>query len=76
MLTTGDKDTRVSPLQARKMTARLQSATTSGHPVILRYHPKAGHAANYGMPVSRTIEDMAMELAFLLDELSLDAPEP
>jgi len=75
MLTSGDKDTRVSPLQARKMTARLQAATTSGRPVILRYHPKAGHAANYGMPVSRTIEDMAMELAFLLGELSPDAPE-
>ncbi len=74
MLTSGDKDTRVSPLQARKMTARLQSATTSGRPVILRYHPKAGHAASYGMPVSRTIEDMAMELAFLLRELS--PPEP
>ncbi len=75
MLTSGDKDTRVSPLQARKMTARLQSATTSGRPVILRYHPKAGHAANYGMPVSRTLEDMAMELAFLLGEISPDAPE-
>ncbi len=76
LLTSGDKDTRVSPLQARKMTARLQAATSSGLPVLLRYHPKAGHAANYGMPVSRTIEDMAMELAFLLGELSPDAPEP
>jgi len=76
MLTSGDKDTRVSPLQARKMAARLQAATTSGRPVILRYHPKAGHAANYGMPVSRTVEDMAMELAFLLGEVAPDAPEP
>jgi prolyl oligopeptidase len=75
LLTSGDKDTRVSPLQARKMTARLQAATISGRPVLLRYHPKAGHAANYGMPVSQTIEDMAMELAFLLGELSPDAPE-
>jgi prolyl oligopeptidase len=75
MPTTGDKDTRVSPLQARKMTARLQSATTSGRPVILRYQKKAGHAASYGMPVSRTLEDMAMELAFLPGELSSDAPE-
>jgi prolyl oligopeptidase len=70
MLTSGDKDTRVSPLQARKMTARLQAASSSGRPVILRYHPKAGHAANYGMPVSRTVEDLAMELAFLWRELS------
>ena len=70
MLTSGDKDTRVSPLQARKMAARLQAATSSGRPVLLRYHPKAGHAASYGMPISRTIEDMAMELAFLLGEIS------
>jgi prolyl oligopeptidase len=69
MLTSGDLDTRVSPLQARKMTARLQAATSSGLPVILRYHPKAGHAANYGMPVSQSIEDMAMELTFLLSQL-------
>jgi prolyl oligopeptidase len=75
MLTTGDKDTRVSPLQARKMTALLQWATASGHPVILRYHPKAGHAANYGMAVSRTVEDMVMELSFLLGQISPDAPE-
>ena len=75
MLTTGDKDTRVSPLQARKMTALLQWATASGRPVILRYHQKAGHAANYGMPVARTVEDMAMELSFLLGQVSRDAPE-
>jgi prolyl oligopeptidase len=31
--TTGDADTRVPPLQARKMTARVQAATTSGRPV-------------------------------------------
>ena len=30
LLTTGDADTRVPPLQARKMTARLQAATTLG----------------------------------------------
>jgi hypothetical protein len=45
---------------------------TARHPAL---YPKAA-AANYGMPVSRTIEDMAMELAFLMGELSPDAPEP
>lgn len=72
MLTSGDLDTRVAPLQARKMTARLQAATTSGLPIILRYQPKAGHAANYGMPVSRTVENMAMELAFLSRQLGTE----
>ena len=32
MLTTGDLDTRVSPLQARRMTARLQAASSSESP--------------------------------------------
>jgi len=36
-------------------------------PVILRYHPKAGHAAEHGLPLSRTIEDTAMELTFLFE---------
>ncbi|UCC73786.1 MAG: S9 family peptidase [Gemmatimonadota bacterium] len=66
MLTSGDLDTRVPPRQARKMTARLQAATSSGLPVILRYDPKGGHTANRGRAFSRVIEDRAMELAFLL----------
>ena len=40
LFTTGDADTRVPPLQARKMTARLQAATTSGWPVLLLYDIK------------------------------------
>jgi prolyl oligopeptidase len=75
MLTSGDLDTRVSPLQARKMTARLQAATSSGLPVILRYHPKAGHAASRGLPLSRNIEDRATELAFLLSQLGVEVEE-
>jgi prolyl oligopeptidase len=74
MLTSGDLDTRVPPLQARKMTARLQAATSSGWPVILRYHPKAGHAASRGVPLSRSIEDRAMETAFLLSQLGVEEP--
>jgi prolyl oligopeptidase len=74
MFTTGDLDTRVPPLGARKMTARLQHATTSGYPVILRYHPKAGHAGGRGVPMSRRIEDTAMELAFVVQQLGIEAP--
>ncbi|HXV61371.1 MAG TPA: prolyl oligopeptidase family serine peptidase [Vicinamibacteria bacterium] len=71
MLTSGDRDTRVPPLQARKMTARLQHATSSGRPVILKYHPKAGHAASRGLPVSNNIEDTAAELEFLMGQLGV-----
>jgi prolyl oligopeptidase len=73
MLSSGDRDTRVPPLAARKFTARLQASSTSGRPVILRYHAKAGHAANRGLPFSRRIEDTAAELAFMMRELGLPA---
>jgi prolyl oligopeptidase len=72
MLATGDLDTRVPPLQARKMTARLQSATASGLPVILWYDARGGHAAGRGRPVSLTIEDGARELTFMAQQLGLD----
>ncbi len=74
MVSSGDLDTRVSPLQARKMAARLQGASSSGLPVILRYHPKAGHAARRGLPMSRNIEDRAAEVAFLLGQLGAGEP--
>ncbi|MGB6192720.1 MAG: prolyl oligopeptidase family serine peptidase, partial [Terracidiphilus sp.] len=35
MFFTGDSDTRVDPLHARKMTAELQAASTSGRPILL-----------------------------------------
>ena len=71
-LTTGDADTRVPPLQARKMTARLQAATSSGKPVLLLYDTKAGHAG--GRPLGKVIEDISLEMAFLYWQLGLDQP--
>jgi prolyl oligopeptidase len=71
LLTTGDLDTRVPPLQARKMTARLQAATSSGLPVILRYGEKHGHAAGRGRPMSEAIDNSAMEITFLLTQLGV-----
>jgi len=67
MLTQGDLDTRVPPLQARKMAARLQAATGSGLPVILDYDERTGHAG--GRTFSRNVRNAAMELAFLLQQL-------
>jgi len=72
LLTTGDADTRVPPLQARKMAARLQAATTSGRPVLLLYDTKAGHAG--GRPLSKIIEDLSLEMAFLFWQLGIDHP--
>jgi prolyl oligopeptidase len=70
LFTTGDQDTRVPPLQARKMTARMQAASTSGKPILLLYDTKAGHAG--GRPLSKIIEDVSLELSFLFWQLKMD----
>src|SRR5262249_58183370 len=44
LLTAGENDTRVDAWHARKMTARLQEATSSDRPVLLRLE-STGHLA-------------------------------
>ena len=72
LFVTGDSDTRVDPLHARKMTARLQAATASERPVLLHYDTKAGHAG--GKPVSKQVEDTAVQLQFLFWQLGMKPP--
>jgi prolyl oligopeptidase len=71
MFFTGDSDTRVDPLHARKMTALLQSASTSGRPVLLHYSVAGGHSA--GVSVEQQIQDHADELTFLWTETGTPA---
>lgn len=66
MFFTGDSDTRVDPLHARKMTALLQSESKSGRPVLLHYSVSGGHSA--GVSVEQQIQDDADELTFLWTE--------
>ncbi len=67
---TGDADTRVDPLHARKMTALLQWATASDEPILLHYNTKAGHSG--GRPLSEVIEDATDRMAFLYWQLGLE----
>jgi prolyl oligopeptidase len=69
LLITGDGDTRVDPSHSRKMTAMLQSATSSGKPVLLLYDSKSGHSGS--LPASAEIEQSASELEFLDWQLHL-----
>jgi prolyl oligopeptidase len=71
LFTTGDADTRVPPLQARKMTARMQAATSSGRPVLLLYDTKAGHSG--GRPIGKVVDDLSLEMAFLAWQLGMEA---
>jgi len=63
---TGDSDTRVAPLHARKMTALLQAASIGGRPVLLHYSLAGGHSA--GVSVDQQIQDDADQLTFLWTE--------
>jgi prolyl oligopeptidase len=76
LLITGDSDTRVAPLHARKMAALLQSATGSDRPVLLHYDTKAGHVGGT-TPVSKRIEELTDEVSFLDSQLeSEDSRNP
>jgi prolyl oligopeptidase len=66
MFFTGDSDTRVDPLHARKMTALMQADTGSDRPVLLHYELKAGHSS--GVSITQLVNDTADELAFLWNE--------
>jgi prolyl oligopeptidase len=66
MFFTGDSDTRVAPLHARKMTALVQAASTSGRPVLLHYSLSGGHSA--GVSLDQAIQDDADQLTFLWTE--------
>jgi len=63
LFVTGDADTRVAPLHARKMTALMQAANGSSEPILLRYHVAAGHSG--GQPLNVQVKNTAEELAFL-----------
>ena len=67
---TGDADTRVAPLHARKMAALVQAKTGSDEPVLLKYDTKTGHSG--GMPVEKQIEDSTDAFSFLFWQLGIE----
>lgn len=73
MFVTGDSDTRVDPLHARKMAARMQ-ALNGDNPVLLHYDVASGHAG--GKSVDKGIDDNADLLQFLRWRLNMVPPAP
>lgn len=69
MLVSGEMDRNCHPMHARKMTARLQAASSSGFPVLLDYSELRGHAPV--LPLSKRISSLTDRLAFLCDQLRL-----
>ena len=69
MFFTGDGDTRVDPMNARKMTPLIQQANLTSpnpRPILLHYSLKGGHSA--GVSQTQLTEDYADEMAFLWTE--------
>jgi prolyl oligopeptidase len=67
LLTTGVTDPRVAPFHLAKMTARLQAASTSGKPILLRVDYDAGHGI--GSTRAQQDREAADTYAFLLWQL-------
>ena len=68
LLMTADSDSRVDPMHALKMTARLQAANSSNAPILLRFDRKSGHA---GMPMSKTVQDYTDIWSFVFWQLGV-----
>ncbi len=69
MFVTGENDGRVNPANSRRMAARLQAATNSGRPVLLRTSVSAGHGM--GTALNERIAEDADVFAFLIDQLGI-----
>ncbi len=69
LLTSGANDGRVDPYNSKKMAARLQAATSSGRPVLLRIASDTGHGI--GTSLEKRIEESADTYAFLMSQLGM-----
>src|SRR5580658_3324273 len=66
----GENDGRVNLAHSRKMTAALQAATSSGHPILMHTTATAGHGM--GSSLKDRVAEQADIYAFLFQELGVD----
>jgi prolyl oligopeptidase len=66
---TGDNDGRVDPMNSRKFVARLQAATSSPRPILLRTTSSSGHGI--GTALSEAIASTTDYYSFLWKELDV-----
>jgi prolyl oligopeptidase len=69
LVTAGGRDARVDPLHARKLVARLQHATSSAAPILLRMQDNAGHGG--GKPFALQLEELSDVYTFLFSQLGV-----
>jgi prolyl oligopeptidase len=69
LITTAASDSRVDPLHARKMVARMQAASVSVAPILLRQETRAGHGQ--GKPRGLVLEEQTDVWSFVLGQLGM-----
>ena len=72
LLTAAASDSRVAPLHARKMAARLQAANAGDHPILLRIETRAGHGA--GKPLTKQVDEQTDIWSFFFSQLGVRSP--
>jgi prolyl oligopeptidase len=70
LLMTGANDPRVAPYHSRKMVARLQAASASDAPILLRTSANTGHGI--GTPLAAQIEEVTDTNVFLFQVLGVN----
>ncbi|MER3415876.1 MAG: S9 family peptidase [Gemmataceae bacterium] len=73
LILAAESDSRVDPLHARKMTARLQKATASDpaqRPILLRLETRAGHGQ--GKPRGKILDELTDVYAFVFWQLQMN----
>ena len=70
LMLTGENDGRVNPAHSRKMIARLQGASRSKNPLLLRTSSSSGHG--HGTALDERIEELADVYSFLVAQLGID----
>jgi prolyl oligopeptidase len=74
LIATADHDDRVMPAHSFKFAATMQADQAGSAPVLIRIETKAGHGA--GKPISKIIDEMADEWAFVAHNLNMNVALP
>jgi prolyl oligopeptidase len=70
LLLTGEHDGRVNPAHSKKFAARLQTATASKNPVLLRTSGSSGHGM--GTALNERVAQLVDVYSFLFERLGVD----
>ncbi len=69
LIKAGENDSRVDPLHAKKMAAKLQSLDSQTNPILLYVDFQSGHGS--GQSVAQQIENSYLEWKYIMGELGV-----